>query len=177
MSKGMIGMRVILYKTKHGSTRKIGKVISEYLGDCILMNLDDIDYANLEKANQIIIGSPVYYGKLDPDIIKFVQEHQELLIPRQYCLYVVGILQTEFMTYVTHAFDFSILKNIKVITVVGGALYYPDLSITEKMILQVMNKRSPVIQKQKNKDIFENFNDSEIKIFADKILRLSHKKA
>lgn len=84
----------------------------------------------------------------------------------------IGILQTEFMTYVTQAFDYHILKHIKVIAGLGGALYYPDLSLTEKMILQVMNKRSPVIHKEKDKDIFENFNNEEIRRFADKIKKL-----
>lgn len=162
-------MRVILYKTKHGSTRKIGSVINQYINDCLLMNIDDADDLTLQKADVIIIGTPVYYGKIDPDIVNFIKSHQELLISRKYCLFVVGILQTEFMTYVTHAFDYQILKYMKVIAGLGGALYYPDLSIPEKMVLQVMNKRSPIIKKQKNKDMFENFNDKEIQIFAEKI--------
>ncbi|WP_028043174.1 flavodoxin domain-containing protein [Candidatus Stoquefichus massiliensis] len=166
-------MRVIIYKTKHGATRKVGKILSHYLNDCLLMNINDIDYPTLQKAESIIVGTPVYYGKLDQDIISFIQNNQDLLIARHYCLYVVGILQSEFMTYVTNAFDFQILKNIKVIAGLGGALYYPDLAISEKMILQVMNKRSPVIRKQKNKDLFENFNDEEIKIFAQKIKHLT----
>lgn len=162
-------MKVILYKTKHGSTRKIGKVINQYIGDCLLMNLNDVDIPTLEQADIIIIGIPVYYGKLDRDIVKFIKEHQDLLVPRHYCLYVVGILQSEFMTFVTEAFDFSILKNMKVIAGLGGSLYYPELSISEKMILQVMNKRSLIIGREKGKDIFENFNNEEIEIFARKI--------
>lgn len=166
-------MRIIVYKSKHGATRKIAKVINEYIGDCLLMNITDVDYSTLQKADVIIIGTPVYYGKLDMEIIDFIKENQDLLISKKYCLYVIGILQTEFMTYVTQAFDFDILKNIKVIAGLGGALYYPELSISEKMVLQVMNKRSPVIKKQKNKDIFENFNNEEIEIFANKIKKLS----
>jgi len=165
-------MRVILYKTKHGATRKIGKVINQYIGDCLLMNIADVDELTLQKADVIIIGTPVYYGKIDPEIVSFVKEHQDLLIPRKYSLYVTGIFQNEFMTYVTAAFDFEILKDMKIIAGLGGALYYPELSISEKMVLQVMNKRSPVIKKEKGKDIFENFNNEEIEIFANKIQRL-----
>lgn len=165
-------MKVILYKSKHSATRKIAKILSAYIGDCLLMNIADVDYSTLEKADTVIIGTPVYYRKLDQDIIQFIINHQELLIPRHYCLYVVGILQTEFMTFVTDAFDYEILKNIKIIAGVGGVLYYPELSISEKMILQVMNKRSPVIKRQKDKDLFENFNDEEIRIFAEKIKKL-----
>ena len=35
-----------------------------------------------------------------------------------------------------------------------------------------MNKRSPVIHKEKDKDIFENFNNEEIRRFAAKIKKL-----
>lgn len=167
-------MNVILYKSKHGATRKIGKVLNQYIGDCLLMNLTDVDYATLQKADIIIVGTPVYYGKLDLDIVRFVKENQNLLVPRKYCLYVVGIFQNEFMAYVTAAFDYDILKNIRVIDGLGGALYYPQLSVIEKLVLQVMNKRSPVINKEKGKDIFENFNNEEIALFAKKIKKLKN---
>ena len=165
-------MKVILYKTKHGATKKIAKVLGEYLGDCFLMDYTDLDYRILEQAEMIIIGSPVYYGQLDSDIIRFIKENQELLVPRIYSLYVVGILQSEFMTFVNNALSYDILKDMKIIVGVGGALYYPKLSISEKMILQVMNKRSPIIVRQKGKDIFENFNNEEIEIFVRKIKKL-----
>jgi Flavodoxin len=165
-------MRVILYKSKHGSTRKIAKVINEYIGDCLLMSINDIDEDVLLKAQVVIIGTPVYYGKLDSDIVSFIKEHQELLISKKYCLYVVGILQSEFMSYVTQAFDYHILKDIQVIAGLGGALYYPTLSISEKMILQVIGKRLSILKKDKSDDIFENFNNEEIEIFANKIKNL-----
>ena len=165
-------MKVILYKTKHGSTRKIGELINEYLGDCLLMSLDDVDLSVLRQSEMIIIGAPVYYRKLDKDMVLFIKEHQELLISKHYCLYVIGVLTSEFMTFVTESFDYSILKNMQVISGLGGALYYPHLSISEKMILQVMNSRTPFLSKQKNKDLFENFNDNEIKMFVLKVKKV-----
>ena len=79
------------------------------------------------------------------------------------------------MRYVTDAFSFHILKNIKVISGLGGALYYPDLSIAEKMALNLMNKISPVIPKEHNEKMYQNFNNNEIEIFANKIKRLDEK--
>ena len=66
---------------------------------------NDIDYPTLQRAQMIIVGTPVYYGKLDEDIVHFINNHQELLISKHYCLYVTGILQSEFMTFVTQAFS------------------------------------------------------------------------
>ena len=165
-------MKVIVYKSKHGTTKKVAKIISEYIGDCLLMDLVDLDYRILEKADMIIVGTPVYHRELDSDIVEFVKNNQELLIAKKYSLYVVGILQSEFMTFVNDAFSYDILKDMKVIAGVGGVLYYPDLSISEKMVLQVMNKRSPIIIKQKEKDIFENLNREEIQVFCGKIKKL-----
>lgn len=168
-------MRVLLYKTKHGGTRKIAKVIDAYIGDCILMDFDAIDLSVLKKADVIAIGVPVYYGKLPQDVVKFIKNNQDFLIARDYSLFVTGLLYSEFMSYVTDAFDFHLLKNVKVISGLGGALYYPELSISEKMALNVMNQRSPVIPKEHNKKMYQNFNNNEIEIFANKIRRLDEK--
>lgn len=168
-------MRILLYKTKHGGTRKIAKVINAYIGECILMDFDEMEMDLLEQADVIAIGVPVYYGKLDHEVVKFIKENQEFLIKRNYSLFVTGMLYSEFMRYVTNEFDYSILKDMKVISGLGGALYFPELSIAEKMVLTVMNKQSPVIPKEHNKKMYQNFNDIEIEIFASKIKRLDEK--
>ncbi len=168
-------MRVIVYKTKHGGTKKIGKVINTYIDHCLLMDFDHMDIDVLKQADVIVFGVPVYYGKLDNDVVNFIKAHQELLVPRNYCLYVTGILYSEFMKYVMAAFDFEILKGIKVISGLGGVLYYPNLNFSEKMVLNVINKQISIIPKEHNKDIYQNLNNIEIEIFANKIKKLDEK--
>ncbi len=165
-------MIVILYKSKHGSTAKIGKVINAYIGNCTLMNYQEIDYDVLSSCDTIVLGIPVYYGKLDMEMVKFVKDNQELLISKNYSIYVTALFYTEFMHYITSEFDYGILRNVKAIAGLGGALYYPQLSIQEKMVLTVMNRRSPVIPKEHNDTLFENFNNEEIEIFANKIKKI-----
>lgn len=168
-------MRVILYKTKHGGTKKIAKVIDAYIDDCILMDFDKKDMSILEKADVIVIGSPVYLGVLDSGVVNFIKDNQELLVPRNYCLYVTGMLYSEFMRFVMAEFDYDILCNMKVISGLGGALYYPELTLSEKMTLNVMNFRMPLIPKDHNKDMYQNFNNEEIEQFALKVKRLDEK--
>ena len=38
------------------------------------MNIENLDYPILQKADMIIIGVPVYYGRLDSDIVLFIQK-------------------------------------------------------------------------------------------------------
>ena len=73
-------MKVIVYKSKHGTTKKVAKIISEYIDDCLLMDLVDLDYRILEKADMIIVGTPVYHRELDSGIVEFVKNNQELLL-------------------------------------------------------------------------------------------------
>ena len=171
----MIG---ILYKSKHGSTRKIAKVINTYLGDtCLLMDYNDLDFQKLSSCDTLILGIPVYFGKLDEEMVSFIKKNQDFLIERHYSIYVTALFFSEFMSYVTRAFDYEILKDVKTMAGLGGALYYPELSISERMLLTIMNKRRPYMLKERNGEIFENFDNEEIEIFAKKIKRIDDAKA
>lgn len=168
-------MRVIVYKSKHGSTRKIAKVIDAYIEDCLLMDLDELDYGVLEKADIIVCGAPIYYGKLNEEMVSFIKENQTLLKKKKYCLYVTGMLYSEFMSAVADSLDYNILRDIKVIAGLGGVIYYPDLSLSERVGLNAFNKVNPVIPKNHDKTIYENFNNDEIYLFAHKIEKLDNK--
>jgi len=165
-------MIAIIYSTRHGSTAKIAKVINAYIGDCRLMNLKDIDYMALAECDTIVLGMPVYNGKLDEDMVNYINEHQAMLIEKNYSIYVTALFFSEFMHYVTEQFPYKILKDVKVIAGLGGAIYYPDLSIPEKVQLSLLNTVTRVVPKEHNETIFENFNDEEIHIFANKIKRI-----
>ena len=159
-------MITILYTSKHGATAKIARVINTYLDHtCTLMNLDELDMAVLEKTDTIVLGVPVYYGALEPKMVDFIKKNQGLLIKKHYSIYITALFHTEFMSY-------SILKNVTTMAGLGGAIYYPDLSIQEKMVLAVMNKNRPVIPKEHHINIFENFDNHEIELFSQKIKRI-----
>ena len=160
-------MITILYTSKHGATAKIARVINTYLDHtCTLMNLDELDMAVLEKTDTIVLGVPVYYGALDPKMVDFIKKNQGLLIKKHYSIYITALFHTEFMSYIT--------KNVTTMAGLGGAIYYPDLSIQEKMVLAVMNKNRPVIPKEHHVNIFENFDNHEIELFSQKIKRIEN---
>lgn len=168
-------MQVIVYHSQHGFTKEVASIIAESFDYCLLMDVDQLDYQILNVASQIIIGTPVYEGKLDEIIVQFILDNQPLLIEKQYSMFIVGVWQTEFMTPVTHTFNFEILKDMKVIMGVGGKLDYTSLSLKEKMILEVLNKRSPVIHREKDQHVFCNLNREELNNFIKKVKALGVK--
>ena len=168
-------MQVIVYHSQHGFTKKVASIIAESFDYCLLMDVDQLDYQILNVASQIIIGTPVYEGKLDEIIVQFILDNQPLLIEKQYSMFIVSVWQTEFMTPVTHTFNFEILKDMKVIMGVGGKLDYTSLSLKEKMILEVLNKRSPVSHREKDQHVFCNLNREELNNFIKKVKALGAK--
>lgn len=168
-------MQVIVYHSQHGFTKEVASIIAESFDYCLLMDVDQLDYQILNVASQIIIGTPVYEGKLDEIIVQFILDNQPLLIEKQYSMFIVSVWQTEFMTPVTHTFNFEILKDMKVIMGVGGKLDYTSLSLKEKMILEVLNKRSPVIHREKDQHVFCNLNREELNNFIKKVKALGAK--
>lgn len=171
----MIGL---IYKSRHGSTKKIAKVIKMHIKDSVtLLDYKDLKHDDLKVFDTIVLGVPVYYGKLDEEMVHFIKNNQEILAQKDYSIFVMALFYSEFMRYLTEAFDYEILKNTKTLAGLGGALYYPDLSISEKMVLSVMNKKRPLIPKGFHGEIYENFNDEEIERFALKIEKIDKQKA
>lgn len=165
-------VKVIVYKTKHGSTKEVAEKINTILDDCSLMDIKQVDKNVLEQADTIILGTPIYFSKLDPEMTDFIKGNQDLLISHQCCLFVTGVMPTEIMKYINQALDSSFVENVKVISGVGGVLKFKELTISDKMILQVMNQHFSIMNNQ-DTNVFDNINHEEIQVFCDKVNHLA----
>lgn len=165
-------MKVILYKTKHGSTLDVANMISENLGDCTLMELKSADKATLESADSIIIGVPVYFGKLEQDMVKFINDNKDLFTSKNCSMYVTGVMPADFMKFVNQSLDSSIINHMKVLSGVGGMLRFKELTISDKMILQVMNQHFSIMSNQ-DTNVFDNLDKNEIQSFCEKVKNIA----
>jgi menaquinone-dependent protoporphyrinogen oxidase len=72
----------ILYSTVDGQTLKICNVIQEVLvekGNTVeLFSIDDFD-KKIADFDKFVIGSSIRYGKHNPKIINFINEHKQEL--------------------------------------------------------------------------------------------------
>jgi len=166
----MIG---IIYSTRHGATAKIAKVINAHFnGACRLMNLKEMDTLVVDQCSTIVLGMSVYNNEIDEDMIHFIIDKQDMLKEKNYSIYISSLFYKEFMDVLTPSLSYDILKNVKVIAGLGGAIYYPFLTVREKMQLKVLNNINKVIPKNYHEDVFENFDLEEIEIFANKIRKI-----
>lgn len=170
----MIG---IIYKSRHGSTKKIAEKINEHLSSqATLIEFKDVTHDRLKEYDTLVVGIPVYYSKLDEEMVQFINRNHELLAQKHFSIYVIALFFSEFMSYLTDAFSYDILKDAKTLAGLGGAIDLNKLSVSEKMVLTIMKKRRPFNIDEKD-GIYQNFDENEIKIFARKIEHIDRKYA
>jgi len=84
---------LVAYATRAGSTREIAGAIGEELErqDLAVDVIDCREVTELAPYQAVIIGSPVYMGKLLPEIPKFAKKHEGSFVSRPVAGFVVGI--------------------------------------------------------------------------------------
>ncbi|HKM18411.1 MAG: hypothetical protein GX228_02965 [Firmicutes bacterium] len=65
---------VIVYGSKYGCTAQCAELLKERLsGEVELHNAAESGHISLQEYDQAVIGSPVYMGKILPQISRFCQ--------------------------------------------------------------------------------------------------------
>lgn len=69
---------LLIYESKYGTTKKIARYLSMILGPAKYCRTNE--FGDLYKDfDFIVIGSPVYSGKLEPKIYEFVENNLDWL--------------------------------------------------------------------------------------------------
>jgi menaquinone-dependent protoporphyrinogen IX oxidase len=103
---------LILYESKYSSTAEAAKIIALVMGSAKCSKIHEFQ----EKCKDfpfIIIGFPVYSGKLDEKVMDFVKENRDWLAQRKVCL---------FSTSISHADGIRNLKKLK--EVIGDSVIH-----------------------------------------------------
>lgn len=137
----------ILYSTVDGQTLKICKVIKEVLtekGNSVeLFSIDDFD-GKIADFDQFIIGSSIRYGKHNPKIIQFINEHKKELDKTKNAFFSVNLVarKPERATPETNPYFIKFLKTIdwipNISAVFAGKLDYQKYPFTDRLMIQLI---------------------------------------
>lgn len=84
---------LVAYATKHGSTAEIAEAIGKELTAAGL-SVEVKEIRNVQSPagyDAVVIGGPIYMGKVMADVKKFVNRHQEKLAALPVAAFVVGL--------------------------------------------------------------------------------------
>tara|TARA_B000000441_G_scaffold117559_1_gene90249 strand:- start:280 stop:576 length:297 start_codon:yes stop_codon:yes gene_type:complete len=86
---------VIIYSTTDGQTKRICEFLKQKLEAKInidLFSIEDIDRAELNFYDKIIIGASIRYGKHSPKLYKFIEKNIEVLKAKFTAFFTVNVV-------------------------------------------------------------------------------------
>ena len=88
----MEGKILVAYATKYGSTREVAEAVATALTEKGLpVDLQPArSVRSLDRYNAVVLGAPLYIGKMHGDARSFLSRHQQALILRPPAIFALG---------------------------------------------------------------------------------------
>ena len=102
------------------------------------MKLSDFNN-RLDSYEQVIIGTPVYYGMINKKVKEFINNNEDKLILKNLHIFFCAMNEPEISNMINANFSEIIINNSNIIHL-GGAYYFDDLKFLEKIIVKKIAK-------------------------------------
>lgn len=138
---------LVLYSSVDGQTLKIIKRIKQNIGgELCIINIDDNPQINFSEYQKVLVGASIRYGNFRPNIIKFVNDHQQQLasLPNAFFAVCLTARKAEKSTPANNAYMIKFGKisqwkpNLQ--GVFAGALLYSRYNWWQTLIIQLIMK-------------------------------------
>ena len=138
---------VIIYSTTDGQTKRICEFLKQKLEAKInidLFSIEDIDRAELNFYDKIIIGASIRYGKHSPKLYKFIEKNIDVLKAKFTAFFTVNVVARKEgkNTPDTNPYmkKFLQLTNWQpnLLGVFAGKIDYPSYKFTDKQMIRLI---------------------------------------
>ncbi|MDZ7834383.1 MAG: flavodoxin domain-containing protein [Alkalibacterium sp.] len=133
---------LIVYATKYGSTKKYAHLLGDKLDAHVdYLNLIDGIDADLSPFDTVIIGGPIYLGRVLKEITIFCDEHLEVLKNKRLGLFICGMQKEDVIEdELRSSFPPELIRHAKVTAHFGGEFRFEDMSFFDKTITKKIAK-------------------------------------
>ena len=156
---------LVLYTTKNGFTKTIAERIAVELGGAIVVNLKVSAVPRLDEIGRIIVGSPVYGGVIDREIVKFTDAYSGELKARKLGLFLCGLDYIQAEVFFQGNFPADLLIAAKAKAMLGGSLDINKLGMTDKIKYRLLGKGPSLAPENKEGYVMED----RLKAFIQKM--------
>jgi len=169
---------VIIYSTTDGQTKRICEFLKQKLEAKInidLFSIEDIDRAELNFYDKIIIGASIRYGKHSPKLYKFIEKNIDVLKAKFTAFFTVNVVARKEgkNTPDTNPYmkKFLQLTNWQpnLLGVFAGKIDYPSYKFTDKQMIRLIMfiTKGPT----DTSGSFEFTNWKSVEEFSDRLLQ------
>lgn len=132
---------LIVYATKHGTTRKCASILKERLaGDVSLYDLKSASKPDLAKYDKVIIGGSIYAGRIQKAVNEFCSENTNILKEKKLGLYICCMFMDSAEIQLKNAFPQELLSSAVVKESFGGEMIFSDMNFFEKTLTKMVSK-------------------------------------
>lgn len=139
---------LILYESQKGFTKECGEHILNLLEDTVLLDIKKDKY-NLEEYDIVLVGAPIYEGKIDKTTVDFFKNNKWKLLDRKLAVFCAGMNTGEFNQTMQESLPGEIFLHAEIVHC-GGRINFDTLNRKEKRVLK---KRLGI----KNSDFLDYF--------------------
>lgn len=128
----------IIYTSKYGMTEKLASIIVRYRTDVHLFHIDDFD-KNLNDYDEIVLGTPIYAGRINKKVKRLLESNEELLLNKSLIVFLCGMASDNEKQVINENFSMKIIYHAK-IKYVGGAYQFNKMNFLFKFIVKRIAK-------------------------------------
>lgn len=152
---------LIVYGSKYGFTKQVVERLETKLSFPVtVVDLNSERFPNIAEFEMIIIGSPIYMGKIQPEVRRFCDENLALLRAKNVGLFILGAFKEKSQEQLKLAFPEELSEHAITTGYFGYELDYQKMKFFDKMITKLVAK---------NLEGLSWINEESIRQFARKI--------
>ena len=125
---------LILFESKMGYTKGCADYLNENIEDSVIFDVKSREY-NLMDYDTILIGAPIYQGKIEKKTSRLLKIHKIKLLKRKLGIFCAGMNQSEFNFAVQESLPPDIFYHAEIVHC-GGKIELKKLTIKEKLIIR-----------------------------------------
>ena len=144
---------LILYDTKKGFTKGCAEKITRQVEDSYIIEINSTEFT-LEDYDTILIGAPIYRGKIEKSVIKFIREKKGKLLDKKIGIFCAGMNKEEFYLAVQNSLPPEIFYRAQIVHC-GGKIDYTKLSIIQKLTIKRRLGINSSVELEKTEDMLE----------------------
>ncbi|MBP7557967.1 MAG: hypothetical protein KA821_16945 [Chitinophagaceae bacterium] len=146
---------LIIYDSKYGATRQYAEWLSIALRTPVIKS-KEVTPAMIEKADLLLLGTPVYYGKFR--LAKWLKKNEHNLLHKKMLFFVVGGTSNAEDRERNKSVKASIPQSLLLqseIYFLKGRLIHSQLSFTDRLMMKMagMRLKDPGKRKAMNADL------------------------
>jgi len=148
---------LIIYASVYGFSEECVNDLKNRLnGDVEICNVTSEGKPQLDHYDNIVIGGPIYMGKLPKKLTGYVSKNASEIAGKRLALFICCGLPEHFEEHIKNNFPVELVQKAVAMECFGGELRMDRMNLAHKMITQAMEKAQSKEGKAKPSKMPEN---------------------